>query len=104
MTSQFDELEVTLGESVRAQRIEQRLTQLELATRANVSVGAVKNLENGRGSTTTTLVRVVHVLGQDHWLSVLAPSESSFNPLTLLEAPRSSSGHVARRVRRSERA
>jgi transcriptional regulator with XRE-family HTH domain len=102
--SQFDDLEITLGESVRARRIDQRLTQVELAARANVSLGAVKNLENGRGSTTKTLVRVVHVLSQDHWLSALAPSETNFNPLVLLESPSSKNERAPRRVRRTERA
>ena len=103
MTSQFEDLEGNLGEGVRALRIDQRLTQVELAKRANVSVGAVKNLENGRGSNTTTLVRVVHVLGQDAWLSALAPSAETFNPLVLLESRTSGTRRGPRRVRPSER-
>ncbi|MHB1088791.1 MAG: helix-turn-helix domain-containing protein [Acidimicrobiales bacterium] len=103
MSSQFEELERTLGESVRALRIDRRLTQVELAARANVSVGALKNLENGRGSNTTTLVRVVHVLGHDEWLRALAPSAPTFNPLDLLEPRTSPTRHGARRVRAPRR-
>lgn len=101
MTNQFEDLEITLGESMRALRIDRRLTQVELAARANVSVGALKNLENGRGSNTTTLVRVVHVLGQDQWLQALAPSAPTFNPLVLLESRTSAPRRAPRRVRAS---
>ena len=38
MARQHQELEVALGDGIRAQRIEQRLTQDELAVRANVSL------------------------------------------------------------------
>ncbi|MHB1208991.1 MAG: helix-turn-helix transcriptional regulator [Acidimicrobiales bacterium] len=102
MTSQFEDLVTKLGESVRALRIDHRLTQVELAKRANVSVGAVKNLETGRGSNTTTLVRVVHVLGHDDWLSALTPSAPVFNPLDLLATPATSSRRGPRRVQHSE--
>ena len=95
MARQHQELEVALGDGIRAQRIEQRLTQDELAVRANVSLGALKNLENGRGSTTGTLA---HALGQDEWLRSLVPSRT-FNPLDLIDARRADP-HRARRVRR----
>jgi transcriptional regulator with XRE-family HTH domain len=77
--------EVELGDGVRTLRIAARLTQDELAERANISIGALKNLERGRGSTTTTLVRVVHALGRDQWLADLAPAPVSFNPLDLIQ-------------------
>jgi transcriptional regulator with XRE-family HTH domain len=98
MARQHQELEVALGDGIRAQRIEHRLTQDELAARANVSLGALKNLENGRGSTTGTLVRVAHALGQDEWLRSLAPART-FNPLDLVDARRADPRR-ARRVRR----
>jgi transcriptional regulator with XRE-family HTH domain len=94
---QHQELEVELGKAIRARRIEHRLTQADVAERANVSLGALKNLENGRGSTTNTLVRVAHVLGQDEWLRSLAPVDT-FNPMDLVD-PRRTIGSRARRVR-----
>jgi transcriptional regulator with XRE-family HTH domain len=100
MTNQYEDLEKVLGTSVRSLRIERRLTQAELAELANISVGALKNLENGRGSTTTTLVRVVHALGQDRWLQALAPSVRAFNPLDLLEPRGTAQRRGPRRVRR----
>lgn len=84
VASPYAQLEQHLGVSVRAQRIDQHWSQVELAELANVSVGALKNLESGRGSTTSTLVRVVHALGHDDWLGALAPAATSFNPLDLL--------------------
>lgn len=83
-----EELEVELGSRLRDLRIDGRLTQVELAERANVSLGALKHLESGSGSTTTTLTRVLHALGQDAWVDRLRPP-IGFNPLELLdEKPR----------------
>lgn len=101
MANQHEDLEVVLGSSVRTQRIDRRLTQVELAELANVSVGALKNLEGGRGSTTSTLVRVVHALGQDRWLHALAPTSKAFNPLDLIEPRGSAPRREPRRVRRA---
>jgi transcriptional regulator with XRE-family HTH domain len=101
MINQYEDLEMVLGASVRALRIERRLTQVELAELANLSLGALKNLESGRGSTTTTLVRVVHALGQDQWLQALAPTVGTFNPLDLLSPRGTAQRRGPRRVRRS---
>jgi len=83
-----DELERALGAHIRDLRISQRLTQAELAERANVSIGALKHLETGSGATTTTLVKLLRALGKERWIDTLGPSKSSFNPLDLLEAAR----------------
>ena len=101
MSDVHETLEIALGEGLRSQRIARRLTQVDLAERANVSVGALKNLESGRGSTTSTLVRVAHALDLDHWLAAVSPVEASFNPLDLLEPRRRPSQRAPRRVRRS---
>jgi transcriptional regulator with XRE-family HTH domain len=100
VVNQYEDLEMALGASVRALRIDHCLTQAELAELANLSVGALKNLESGRGSTTTTLVRVVHALGQDQWLQALAPKVATFNPLDLIESRGTSQRRGPRRVRR----
>jgi transcriptional regulator with XRE-family HTH domain len=80
-----DELELTLGRHLRALRIGRRLTQAELAERANVSVGALKHLESGSGATTSTLIKVVRALDQEQWIHSLGPGPTPFNPLELLE-------------------
>jgi transcriptional regulator with XRE-family HTH domain len=86
MTMTPEELEQKLGDGVRAVRIANRLTQAELADRANVSLGAVRHLEGAKGTTTTTLVKVLHALKREEWLDTLAPTAAPFNPLELLEA------------------
>lgn len=87
--ARVDEIERELGRRLRELRVRQRLTQTELAERANVSVGALKHLESGAGATTTTLVKVLRALGQEGWIDSLGPT-TSFNPLDLLDprAPR----------------
>lgn len=81
-----EELEQRLGEHLRAIRIRRDLTQAELADAANVSLGALKRLERGMGSTTTTLVSVLRALGEEAWIDALGPAATRFNPLEILDA------------------
>ena len=74
-----------LGEQFRAMRIRANLEQLELAERAGVSVGALKNLEGGKGSSVKTLIKVARALGRTDWLEALAP-KVSVSPMQLLKA------------------
>jgi transcriptional regulator with XRE-family HTH domain len=99
MTQTVEDLERSLGEGVRSHRLRQRLTQTELAERANVALGALKALEQGRNSTTATLVKVLRALGQTEWLNRLSPPNPTFSPMDLLEQRRSSAKGPAR-VRR----
>jgi transcriptional regulator with XRE-family HTH domain len=95
-----DGLERDLGANVRALRVSQRKTQAELAAAANVSLGALKHLEQGAGANITTLVRVLAVLGKSSWLGTLAP-QPAFNPLEVLEArQKEARKRPAQRVRR----
>jgi transcriptional regulator with XRE-family HTH domain len=88
-TQKRSELEVELGEQVRALRIRKNLDQRVLAERAGVALNAVKNLESGRGSTVGSLVEVLRVLGRADWISTLSP-RVSISPLQMLttKAPR----------------
>ena len=52
-----------IGARLRAQRLQQSLTQNELAARAAVSASALKTLESTGKSTVETLVRVAGALG-----------------------------------------
>jgi transcriptional regulator with XRE-family HTH domain len=100
-----EDLERRLGAGARAWRIDRRLTQAELADRANVSLSALKNLESGAGANVTTLVKVVHALGADDWLDALAPPPAAFDPLALLEQRRQATAARPRqRVRHPRRA
>ncbi|HEX7134596.1 MAG TPA: helix-turn-helix transcriptional regulator [Iamia sp.] len=101
-----DQMEERLGRNIRATRLAQDLSQSELADRANVSLGAVKSLEKGRGSTITTFVKVMRALGQQSWIDTVRPPSRAFNPLDLLAAqerpPRPSERQRVSRARRSE--
>jgi transcriptional regulator with XRE-family HTH domain len=68
------EWEARLGDQVRRVRIAQDLDQARLAELARVSVGAVSNLERGKGSSLHTLVSVLRALDRTEWLGSLAPA------------------------------
>jgi transcriptional regulator with XRE-family HTH domain len=93
--------ETHLGEQVRAARIAAGLDQATVAELADLSVGAVKNLEGGKGSSLKTLIRVLRVLDRTDWLDALAPP-ITISPLQMLAAKRAGPG--ARRRVSSRRA
>jgi transcriptional regulator with XRE-family HTH domain len=82
-----DEVEATLGERVRSLRLSKNLDQAAVADRAGVSLRTVKNLENGRGSSVATLVRVVRALGRADWFDALQPVVA-VSPLRMLAQER----------------
>lgn len=52
-----------LGQRLREQRLAQSLTQTELALRAGVSAGTIKNLEGRGQASLESLIRIVVALG-----------------------------------------
>ncbi len=80
-----EEWEANLGEQFRTLRIRTNLEQVELAVKANVSVGAIKNLEAGRGSSLKTLIKVARALNRTDWLEAFAPKIST-SPMQILNA------------------
>ena len=87
MDASTAEIEAHVGEQVRALRIAAGLDQAELARRAGLSLGAVKNLEQGNGSSLRTVVRVVRALGRDDWITSLSP-RVGISPIDVLRARR----------------
>ena len=81
------EWERYLGEQFRAMRIRAGVEQVVLAERADVSTGAIKNLESGKGSSLKTLIKIVRCLGRTDWLESLAP-QVSVSPMQMLAAAR----------------
>jgi len=57
------ELAVTIGRRLREQRLAKNVTLKELAQRAGVSVGALRNIEVDGKTTLHSLIRVVQALG-----------------------------------------
>ncbi|RZU45101.1 DNA-binding XRE family transcriptional regulator [Fluviicoccus keumensis] len=60
-----------LGSRLREQRLAQALTQTDLALRAGVSAGTVKNLEGKGQSSLESLIRIVVALGLTNQLQTL---------------------------------
>jgi transcriptional regulator with XRE-family HTH domain len=89
------ELSEKLGAQVRELRIARNIDQAGLARLANISVGALANLEHGRNASLSTVVAVVRALGRTDWLGALAPTPT-VSPMQLLRAKRPAE---ARRVR-----
>jgi transcriptional regulator with XRE-family HTH domain len=76
------EMELALGEKLKALRLSRNIEQKTLAERAGLSVRALRNLEAGQGSTVKTLVGVLRALGREDWLNTIAPV-ATINPLAL---------------------
>lgn len=87
MNHTVDELESELGERIRTYRLTKNIQQTALAERAGVGITALRNLENGRGSTVRTLLSIVRALGREEWLNNVAPV-ATVNPLTLTRQAR----------------
>jgi len=79
-----EEWEQRVGAAIKTLRQRADLTQNELAARANVSLSAVKYIEQGRGSSLSTFVRVVRALGRTGWLDDLTPPPPTVSPLAML--------------------
>jgi transcriptional regulator with XRE-family HTH domain len=77
-----EELEVALGDRLKALRLDRNIDQKTLAERAGISVRALRNLEGGQGSTLRSLVSLLRALGREEWLATIAPV-ATINPLSL---------------------
>jgi transcriptional regulator with XRE-family HTH domain len=77
-----DEWEQFVGEQVRLLRLRMNMKQKELASRAGVGVITISRIESGKGSSLSTLIKVLQVLRQDAWLEQLAPA-ASISPVQL---------------------
>jgi transcriptional regulator with XRE-family HTH domain len=79
------EWEAELGDQVRRVRISRDLDQAGLAELSDVSIGAISNLERGKGSSLRTLISVLRALGRTDWLESLGPPVG-VSPLQLLRS------------------
>lgn len=87
-----EDWEERVGESVRRARIATEMGQAELADRADVSLKTIGNLEHGRGSSMSTLIRIALALDRTDWLE----SFTSLTPAT--PSPPSTTDTVATRA------
>lgn len=74
--------EQNIGAQVRRARLDANIGQQALADRSNISIGALRNLEAGRGATLRTLISVVRGLDLADWLDELYPDPGA-TPLEL---------------------
>ncbi len=89
LSSTTEELEVQLGQQIRALRLRRNVDQQSLAAQAGVALSALKNVESGKGATLRTLLKVLRALDRLDWLKSLSPTVS-ISPLQMLaqKAPR----------------
>ncbi|QXZ08390.1 helix-turn-helix domain-containing protein [Comamonas sp. Y33R10-2] len=69
-----DELEVELGEQLRAERLRLNLTMHDVALRAGISEQTIRSLENGAGGRLNSFIRVMKALGKEEWLVSFRPA------------------------------
>ena len=79
-----EEWEHELGVAIQKLRLIRKLTQVELAGAANISLSAVQNLESGKGSTVKSLIAVARALGRSDWLNAITPPSPKISPMEML--------------------
>lgn len=72
-TASSAELELALGEQLRAERLRKNLTMDDVAILAGISVNTVRALETGKGGRVESLIRVAQALGRTAWLETFRP-------------------------------
>jgi len=100
-------VEEYVGAQIRSLRQDEHLTQKALANRANVSLSSLQSLELGRGSSLTTVVKVMRSLGRSDWFETLAPPQPLVSPreqwrIAEQQSVASETGSLGETVGRSE--
>ncbi|RPI06418.1 MAG: XRE family transcriptional regulator [Ignavibacteriae bacterium] len=71
-----------LGKRVKKERLNQNMTQTELVQRAGINRTVLTRLENGKGCTLSSLVRLLRSLGKINQLDLFLP-EPGVSPIQL---------------------
>lgn len=88
-----EEWQQKLGQEIRELRLDQNLTQAEIARRANIDRTTVSRIESGEGGSISSLVQIARALGREDWLGTFAPRAASVSPMRQLrERQREESG------------
>lgn len=80
--------EKTIGETIRRLRIRKGLPLEDVAARASLSPISVRALELGRGSTLSTLVKVLRAIDEDRFITDWAMKSSEISPMQSLRNSR----------------
>ncbi|MBX3193781.1 MAG: helix-turn-helix domain-containing protein [Microbacteriaceae bacterium] len=97
-----EEWQQRLGDALRDARLARRIDQETLADRADISTRSLRNLENGAGSSLSTLIKTVRALGREDWLAALDERVDEPTPLELLRRSRHQPAKPRRAPRRAE--
>jgi transcriptional regulator with XRE-family HTH domain len=76
----IDEIEAELGHRLESTRLQQNISQAQLAEAAGVSRRTITRLENGEGISVETLIRIMRALGIENRLAALVP-EPAVSPV-----------------------
>ena len=71
-----------MGQRIQKERLNQNLTQEDLAKRAGITGRTIRSLENGKKSTVETLIRILRGLGRLGAIVAFLP-EPGLSPLQL---------------------
>ena len=88
VTKTTDEWLLALGRSIRDARIDRLMDQTTLARLADIAPKSLGNLEAGRGSTLSTLIKTVRALGREDWLDSLDEGIGELSPMEQLREAR----------------
>lgn len=82
-----DEILLLLCDRLRKERINQQMTQSELAKRTGISVNTLSNLESGKNTGFENIIRVAMVLGRtDELESLFKPKLENLDDLRRYES------------------
>lgn len=82
-----DEIASLLCDRLRTERINQQMTQSELAKRAGIGVNTLSNLESGKNTSFENIIRVAMILGRtDELESLFKPKLDSLDDLRRYES------------------
>jgi transcriptional regulator with XRE-family HTH domain len=90
-----EEWEAAVGTQFRALRLAAGLDQAGLAELADISIGTLRNLERGTGSTLRTIIRVARSLDREAWLQGIAPLPT-VSPIEVLRSTKTPRSRVYR--------
>ena len=91
--------EKTIGETIRRLRIRKSIPLEDVAERANLSPISVRSLELGRGSTLSTMLKVLKAIDETGFIQDWAERSNETSPMQALRASRSLASEP-KRVRR----
>jgi len=80
--------EKTIGETIRRLRIRKRLPLEEVASKASLSPISVRALELGRGSTLSTMLKVLKAIDETGFISDWAEKSNEISPMQALRNSR----------------